>query len=458
MRLDLKSKEQGSVGEMLGIALPIVMSQACDTVMTFTDRVFLAKLGPELMSAAMGGSITVLMMITFFMGLTGYSTALVAQYYGAAQKRMSAVTTSQALLISIIAYPVLLLARPLGYHFFSLMGIAENQLVPQTLYFNILMFGTVITLIRNSLNCFFSGIGRTRIVMLSSIMVMIVNVGVNYVLIFGKFGFPAMGIKGAAYGTIIASFTGIMVLIFAYLEPKIKKEFEVIKAFKLNVKVLRKLLFFGYPAGLEFFMNFLAFTILIFIFHSHSPVTAAASTIMFNWDMVSFVPLIGIEIAVTSLVGRYMGAKQPDIAYKSTISGIKSGILYSVGILILFLFIPGVLVKMFEPAGESAVFAQAFPIAKSMLRIASVYVLLEVVIIAIIGALRGAGDTHWAMRVSIAIHWLFVPVLYVMLHVLNMTPVQGWIALVIIFLLFGFLFYRRFRQGKWREIKVLDNN
>jgi MATE family multidrug resistance protein len=456
MKSILKSKEKGSVGEMLSLALPIVMSHACDTVMTFTDRMFLSRLGPELMSAAMGGSITVLMMMTFFMGLTGYSTALVAQYFGAGQKKMCAVTTSQALFISLAAYPVLLFARPLGYHFFNFMGIPENQIVPQTMYFNILMFGTIITLLRNSLNCFFSGIGRTRIVMISSVVVMVVNIGLNYILIFGKFGFPELGIQGAAYGTIIASTTGIIVLFVAYFKKTIQKEFNVLASFIYNKKVFGKLIYFGYPAGLEFFMNFLAFTILIFIFHSHGPVTATASTIMFNWDMVSFVPLIGIEIAVTSLVGRYMGAKDPDTAYKATISGIKSGIFYSIGILVLFLFFPGVLVRMFEPSGESAIFQQAFPIAKTMLRIASVYVLLDVIVIAMVGALRGAGDTHWAMRVSIAVHWLFVPVLYVILHVLNLSPVQGWIAVICIFLLFSFLFFRRFKQGKWRKIKVIE--
>jgi MATE family multidrug resistance protein len=111
---------------------------------------------------------------------------------------------------------------------------------------------------------------------------------------------------------------------------------------------------------------------------------------------------------------------------------------------------------MFEPSGESAIFQQAFPIAKTMLRIASVYVLLDVIVIAMVGALRGAGDTHWAMRVSIAVHWLFVPVLYVILHVLNLSPVQGWIAVICIFLLFSFLFFRRFKQGKWRKIKVIE--
>lgn len=74
---------------MLAIALPMVVSQACDTIMIFTDRLFLAKLGPHLMSAAMGGGLTCFMMMSFFIGLTGYSTALVAQYFGAKKKQLA---------------------------------------------------------------------------------------------------------------------------------------------------------------------------------------------------------------------------------------------------------------------------------------------------------------------------------------------------------------------------------
>ena len=75
-----------------------------------------------------------------------------------------------------------------------------------------------------------------------------------------------------------------------------------------------------YPAGLELFLNLVAFTGMITAFHAHSAATATAVTIVFNWDMISFIPLVGVEIAVTSLVGRYMGARQPDVAHRSTIS------------------------------------------------------------------------------------------------------------------------------------------
>jgi MATE family multidrug resistance protein len=219
---------------------------------------------------------------------------------------------------------------------------------------------------------------------------------------------------------------------------------------------MRKLLYFGYPAGLELFLNFLAFTLIIFMFYSRGTVVATASTIMFNWDLVSFIPLLGIEIAVTSLVGRYMGAGDPGTAHRAAISGIKTGIYYSAVILVLFLFIPEALTRVFRPALQSAIFDEALPIARTMIRIASLYVLAEAMMVALIGALRGAGDTHWTMIASVTFHWTFVPLLYILFYVLDQSAITGWLALVILYLVFCGALFLRYRGGKWKNIRMVE--
>lgn len=93
-----KRKSRGGILEMLDIATPIVISQACYTLMIFTDRLFLSRLGPEMMNASMAGGLTSFMMITFFLGITSYTTALVAQYYGAGRKGNCALPSIRLLL------------------------------------------------------------------------------------------------------------------------------------------------------------------------------------------------------------------------------------------------------------------------------------------------------------------------------------------------------------------------
>lgn len=446
----------GGVREMFAIAMPMVISTSCETVMTFTDRLFMSRLGPEQMSAAMGGGLTSFMMMTLFFGLVGFCTALVAQYFGSGRKHLCAEVITQGAIISILAYPLILAAKPLAFWLFDLMHIPPVQLEPQKAYFSILLYGTILRLLSNCLCCFFSGIGKTSVVMFSAIVSMVVNVILNYILIYGHFGAPAMGIRGAAYGTIIGTFCGLTILAAAYFSKDIRTDYRIMHSFRFDWDVMKRLLHYGYPAGVELFLNLLAFDLLVLIFHSHSLATAAAITIVFNWDMVSFLPLLGINIGVTSLVGRYMGAGLPDIAHRATISGLRLALVYSFCILLTFALLPRLLVNLFRPGDAEPLFEQVFPLAVFMVRLAAVYVMADATLIVFSGALRGAGDTFWAMRTSVFLHWLMVAVLLGLLKGLRVSPGTAWAAMCGIFMLFSGTFYLRYRGGKWRSLRIVE--
>jgi len=446
----------GGVRELFALAVPIVISQSSETLMVFTDRVFLSRLGADNMNAATAGGITSFMLITFFFGLIGFSTALIAQYFGSKNYASCPQVTVQALGISLVAYPIIIACLPLVFWFFSQSGISESQLVLQKKYLSILVFGSVISLFRHSFSCFFSGIGRTKVVMISALVTLSVNVGVNYVLIFGKFGFPALGIVGAAYGTIFSAFCGLLVLLYYFFRNDTAHQYFVKKAFRFHAKITKTLFRYGSPAGFEFLGNMIAFSVLVSIFHSYNAATATAASIMFNWDMVTFVPLTGIEVGITSLVGRYIGAKRYYVAERAAYSGVKIGFFFSLFVAIMFLVAPALLVDVFRPIGEDLVFANARPIAIAMLQLATIYVLAESILVAFVGALRGAGDTIWTMAASMILHWLFVPALYVSLFVFDIGPVKAWAVLVVFFFIFSFLFYFRFKNGAWKRISVIE--
>ena len=456
MKKTHRTHKPGSIPEMIAVALPMVVSFSCDTFMTFTDRLFLSKFGSELMSAAMAGGITCFMLMSFVMGLIGYNTALVAQALGAGQKHKCPQFITQALILILLAYPLIIAGRPLIFRFFQFMDIPPAQLGPQMEYFSILLPGTIFALTRHGLSAFFSGIGRTKIVMFSSIGTMIVNVAANYILIFGKFGCPEMGIKGAAFGTILGSIFGVVSLLIVYLSPKSRKEFATDHSWEFNLTAMKKLLRFGTPSGIEMFLNILAFDLLIMTFHAAGLVTAAAATIVFNWDMVSFVPLLGVEIGVTSLVGRYMGARDTQTAHTATLSGLKLGMAYSMIALIFFAGFPGLLVDVFRPEASAGIFYEARPLAITLVRLASIYVLVQAMIAVFVGALRGAGDTLWTMCFTVAVHWILVPVLYVSMNYFKLPPEKAWLILILTFVSLAGIIYARYRGGKWKNIQVID--
>jgi len=446
----------GGIREILPIAFPMMVSSACDTVMIFTNRLFLARIDSIQMSAAMGGGVSFFLLLTFFIGLTGYSSALVAQYLGAGEDRKCAVVITQAVIISVIAYPLLLLGIPWANNLFALSGISPEQLAYQKTYFNIMASFCIFSLLRNVLSCFFSGIGRTQFVMFAAFTAMIVNAGFNYIMIFGKLGFPAMGIAGAAYGTTLANMVALGILLLAYFSRFSRYQFHIRQSFRFDRVVMKKLFRYGLPAGIEIFFNFSAFAVMVTLFHATSPSVAVAATILFNWDLVSVVPLIGLGIGVTSLVGRHMGAKRPDLAKRSALSGVKSAWIYSICLWGMFFFFPSFLVDIFQPSHADPVFTNARPIAIQMTRLVSVYVLLDAVIITLAGALRGAGDTVFTMITFVFINWLMVIVVYILLRVFDLGAVISWTGAIGTLMLLAVILIFRFKNGKWQNMNVLQ--
>ncbi|MBM3316375.1 MAG: MATE family efflux transporter [Candidatus Eisenbacteria bacterium] len=452
-----KTHASGGMRELLAVALPMVVSNSCETMMMFANRVFLSWVHPEFMSAAMGGGLTAFMFMTFFIGLTGYSTALVAQHLGAGQPRRCPAVVSQALLISLAAYPLLLFCLPLGHRMFDAARLAPEQVGPQREYFNILMYGALLGLLRNSLSGFFSGIGRTRVVMIATGLAMAVSVAVSYTLIFGHFGLPALGIRGAALGTLAGSFTGAAILAGVYFGAANRREFGVEARVRFDAPLMRRLLRFGAPSGLEFFLNIMAFNFLVQTFHSYGVSEAAAMTIAFSWDMVSFVPLLGVNIGVISLVGRYMGARDPDTAHKATLSGFKLALTYSAVTFALFSLLPHPLVDLFRTRQDAAAFAEVRPLAVFMVRLVALYVMADAVGIVFGGALRGAGDTFRTMLLSVSGHWVLALAGFLMVRVLHAPPRLTWAVVVALVICLGGVLYLRYRSGHWRRIRVVES-
>jgi MATE family multidrug resistance protein len=438
------------MAEMLAMALPMVVSTSADTLMTFTDRLFLSKLGPQAMNAAMAGGLANFLAMTFFLGLISYTTALAAQQLGAGSKPRAAQAAGQGVWLALAAWPLLLLLLPLAGPVFSRLGLDAAQLPLQVQYFRILILGAGLGLLRGPFIGFFCGIGRTRVVMASALTSLAVNALMAWLLIFGHWGLPAWGIAGAAIGTIIGSIAGLLVMLFSALAPGVRHEFQVARALRFDRGLMQELLKRGAPTGLELFLNLLAFNLLVILFQAQGAAVATATSIMFSWDMVSFVPLVGVEQSVTSLVGRFVGSQDLASADKAAWSGIKLTWIFSSFVFALFVLFPGALVAVFAPSAPTPVFAQAAPLAQAMLRLAALYVLVQGALMVYTGALRGAGDTLWAMLLTVAMHWCLLSSAWLCLKPLGMGPLAAWACVVATFVLFPILLRWRWKSKRWQ--------
>ena len=445
----------GGLRSVLLIAFPMVVSSATEMLMMLIDRAFLSTLGPAHIAASGSGGLMAFMTLTFFIGVSGYCNALVAQHLGAGQKERCPLAATQGLIVGLCGYPVILCLIPAGRWLLAASGHDAAQQVLERQYYTILLCGSIITFVGMPVRSFFSGIGRTKVVMVASAVAMLANVGANYVLIFGKFGFPRLEMAGAAYGTVVGNAAGLLVLLAAYLRPRYVREFATCRSFVFDRGEFGTLLKFGTPSGVEFFLNLAAFNLFVQLFHSYGRDAAAAMTITFNWDMVAFLPMLGIHIATTSLVGRHMGAQDPATAERSAHSGMALAGAYAGVLSILFLAWPAQLVQLFARGANSADYAGVTPLATSMLRLAAVYTISDAVAMVFGGALRGAGDTHWCMRVSVLLHWTMALCMLVMIRVLQCQPLTVWLVFVLLVLVMGLVYYERFRRGHWKSIRVL---
>ena len=281
---------------------------------------------------------------------------------------------------------------------------------------------------------------------------LIINVPANAILIFGKFGCPALGIKGAAYGTVIGSAVALVILLFAYWAPAMRNAFGTATKAGLDKPLMKSLLKFGIPSGVEFFLNVAAFNVFVIVFQSYGTTAAAAISITLNWDLLAFLPLMGMGQAVTSLTGRYIGAGQPEMVRRATFSGIKSCFLYGVFMSALFVLAPGMLVDVFAH-GEG--YESVRPMAIMMLKLAAIYTMADGLLVVFDGALRGVGDTRWTMRVSAGLHWLMALASIILIRVLHVPPVMAWVALIVFVLIITVVLARRFLGETWRTLDVL---
>jgi MATE family multidrug resistance protein len=344
---------------------------------------------------------------------------------------------------------------PLIKYVYVVTGQDPSLAVLATVYAQWLLVGSVFVVLRTALGSFFVGIGKTRIVMIGNIVGAVTNIPLSYLLIFGKLGLPQMGIQGAALGTIGGSLTSFVVLLVYYLRETSQDPFRAPHPLRYVPDLMLRLLRFGFPAGVEPFLNWFAFNVFVQIMHSYGPDTAAAATIAFNWDTVAFLPMLGLGTAATSVIGQHIGAQDHDGAQQSVYLTLRVAVLYSLVMIALFVGFARQLVSVFASGFEDAD-GQIAAMAATMLRLLAIYTLANSSKLVLGGSLRAAGDTTWVMWVSIAVHWAMAVAAIFLARVAHAQQFVTWSALIAMNITHASTVFYRFRTGKWREIALIE--
>ncbi len=257
--------EETSLKYMLKLAAPMVVTNISFTVMQFVDRFMVSRLGTEALAAILPAGIISFIPVSFAIGMMISVNTFVSQSLGRGQKRDCANYCWQAIYMGL-AYLSIVVAImwPAAPWIFRTLGHEPAVVNLEVIYLRIMLYAQLLSVFIWASSQFFMGVHRPIITMYAAVASQVVNITANYVLIFGKFGFPAMGIAGAGWGTFIGIAVGAGIRMAMFLSGDINSNFKSRRTMNIDLPKIIDLLKVGFPAGFGFMVNMSAWGIILF--------------------------------------------------------------------------------------------------------------------------------------------------------------------------------------------------
>ena len=433
------------------LAWPVIAEHSLATITHIVDMMMVGRLGASAV-AAIGLTMQPVFFSTALASALGVgTTALVSRFTGSNENNKAASVLQQSVLLSII-FSLVFAAI---FYFFApalliFMGGEAEVIRLGTGYLRVMTPGFVFMVLAFIVTAALRGAGETKTPMKVNIVVNILNIVGNYLLIFGNFGFPRLGVNGAALATTIArSIGGIILLALTFSDYSVLK-MKIKGFFKFDVELTKRVLKIGIPTAMEESVRRLAQLLFIRVIASLGTTSFAAHQISLNAESISYMPGFGIAVAATTIVGQNLGARNPRGAEKGTFEAWKIGSIIMGSMGIIFLIFPEQLIRLLYTADPEIISRAALNlriIALAQIPMGTHFIFS--------GALRGAGDTKAVFYSTAISTWFFRLVLgYILVHPLGLGLVGAWTAMVIDWTVRGSYVFYRFKKEKWKLIDV----
>jgi MATE family multidrug resistance protein len=345
---------------------------------------------------------------------------------------------------------VTLLMYPFAERLFLLMKHEPRMAALEAEYFRVVVLAGPVKLASVALAQFMLGIHRPVFVFVGALGGVFTNVFFNWLLIYGNWGFPALGVAGAAWGTNAAVVVELLVMALYLSRPRVVREFNTLDtAFRPDL--FRTLLRIGLPAGFQLICDILAWTVFMNVIIAQFGTAAlSANSFAFTYMHVCFMPAIGVGAAVTALVGKYIGMGRPDLAERRAHLGFFVCATYMVlcGAVLAFFSRPLLSIFTSDPHVQD--------IGQTLMYFVAAYQIFDAMFVTYVGALRGAGDTLAPAVVQAGLVWTIV-VLGGALTV-HYTPQYGvagpWTLATFFGSVLGMFLLTRFLHGRWKSIRL----
>jgi MATE family multidrug resistance protein len=443
--------------KILVVAFPLILSSGSWSLQNFVDRMFLSWYSSDAIAAAMPAGILNFTFMSFFIGTAGYVTTFVAHYHGAGRPEKIGAVIWQGVYLSIAGGAFIMMTMPFSDMFFSSIGHPSGVAVCESQYYFWLCLGAIPAIGASALSGFFSGLGKTWPVMWINIAQTGLNLFGDYILIFGHFGFPEMGIRGAAIATSLSAVFSCTMFAILVFSKKNNEKYRTRFSWRFNTKLIKRIIKFGAPSGTQFCLDTAGFAAFIILIGALGEIPLAASNIALSINTLAFMPMIGIGIAVSILVGHNMGARNPRNASYAAWSGFHITFVYMTLIACAYVIVPNLFLAPFLSTNSSQNAGAIMDIAVVLLRFVAVYTVFDSLNMIFGSALKGAGDTKFVMLTNILLtSCVLVIPSFILIRFFSADIFSVWYIASVYISVLGISFLLRFLSGRWKSMRVIE--
>ncbi len=433
------------------------------TLVSFVDNVMVGQIGTaELAAVSLGNSF---LFIAMSLGI-GFSTAITPLV--AESDSEGNVFSGQSVLkhgvflctlISVGLFGLILLAKPL----MSLMQQPEEVVVLALPYLDMVSISLIPLIIFQAFKQFSDGMSRTVFPMYATVIANIINVILNYLLIFGKFGFPQMGIVGAAIGTLISR-GAMLVILIVLLKRNIKTApfLSGLNFRNIEKRVSRKLLNLGFPSALQMFFEVALFTAAIWLSGFLGKNDQAANQIALNLASMTFMFAMGLGVTAMIRVGNQKGLCNFTELRRVAQSIFILGLFFAIGFAVIFMVFRFTLPNLYVNVNDLSQIQDTQEVvasAASLLLLAAIFQISDSIQVMVLGALRGMQDVKIPTLITFVAYWVIgFPVCYYLGKPDMLRGVGIWIGLLFGLTTASVLMYLRFQYltKKWINNERID--
>jgi putative MATE family efflux protein len=445
---------------ILRLSWPAILRLFLQSLVGTVDVIMVGQLGSSAISAVGVSNRLVFIILGAFTALSIGSTALVAHHVGAREEEKGNEILWQSLIMSIILAAIfmvigLFFSRDLLRGMLILMEEPDQFIINQgSIYIKIVLASMLFGFPLMIINAVFQGVGDMKTPLLLMIITNLTNVLFNWLLIFGIWIFPEMGVAGAGLGSALGRFVGCIIGVIILMKGKshLKLAFRYLKL-KLDPVILKSIFKIGIPSSFEQFSRQSSQILVTILVAGLGAGTAAlaANEIAMNINNLTIMPGFGFSVAAVTLVGQSLGAEREDLAEQYGKQVTRLGVLLIIPVSIMMFLLARPLVMLFNDDKE------VIPMALIAVRIIIVTQPLLAMVMIIAGALRGAGDTKLVMFITFIGNWGFrVALGYLLGYYFNIGLIGFWIAIGVDIAVRALLMKLRFNSGKWKSIQVLS--